>query len=111
MTYDPDRDARAPGDMSPTTRPYDRPPYPPKRGNGLGILLGLMAALLVGSFIVYSMSGPASVATDGRPDAIAPATTGAGPGGVRDTGTDMNPPASQQRAPAPQTPPAPAPRQ
>lgn len=107
MTYDPDRDARAPGDVNPNTRPYDRPPHAPQRGNGLGIMLGLLAALLIGGFVFYNMSRPATVATDDVRDARPPVTTGAGPGSVRESGTGMNPPAVQQPAPAP----APAPRQ
>jgi hypothetical protein len=111
MTYDPDRDVRAPGDVNPNTRPYDRQPHAPKRGNGLGIMLGLLVALLIGGFVFYNISRPATVATDGMPDARPPVTTGAGLGSVRDSGTGMNPPAAQQPSPAPQPVPSPAPRQ
>jgi hypothetical protein len=97
MTYDPDRDTRAPGDVNPNTRPYKRP----RTGGGYGVLLGLLALLIIGGFLFYNMGRSATVATDARPDVRAPVTTGAGPGIVRDTGTGMNPPAAQQPAPAP----------
>lgn len=43
MTYDPDRDARAPADVNPNTRPYER------GGAGLSValMLGLMAAFVL----------------------------------------------------------------
>jgi hypothetical protein len=65
-------------------------------------MLGLIAVLIVGGFVFYTLSRQASLATDSRPDARQPVTTGAGPSTLRDTGTGVNPPAAQQPAPAPQ---------
>lgn len=76
MTYDPDRDARAPNDVNPNTRSYERP----RGGSGLAVMLGLIAVLIVGGFVFYSLSRQASLATDGKPDAQPLVTTGAGPG-------------------------------
>src|SRR5690349_5038061 len=78
MTYDPDRDARAPGEMNPNVRPHERE----ANRTGLYVMLGLAALVLVGAFIF--MNRPATVATDARPDARPPITTGAGPGAVRE---------------------------
>lgn len=73
MTYDPDRDARAPSDVSPNERPYSR------QGAGLSVALivGLLAAFVaVGIWFYASPDDPAAV-TDNRP-AEERATTGAG---------------------------------
>jgi hypothetical protein len=50
MTYDPDRDARAPSDMNPNRRPYER------RGRGWSsvLMLGLMAAFIAVGFWFYT---------------------------------------------------------
>ncbi len=90
MTYDPDRDARASGDVNPNVRAHER-----EAGRtGLYAMLGVAALVLVGAFMF--MNRPATVATDGRPDAR-PVTTGAGPGAVR----DVYPSGAKPAAPAP----------
>jgi hypothetical protein len=51
MTYDPDRDARAPADVSPNRRPYER------EGTGLSValMLALMAAFVAAGFWFYAL--------------------------------------------------------
>jgi ferric-dicitrate binding protein FerR (iron transport regulator) len=73
MTYDPDRDARAPADISPNRRPYER------AGAGLSValMLALMAAFVAVGFWFYATSDGTTVATGERP-AAEQATTGAG---------------------------------
>ena len=70
MTYDPDRDARAPADVSPNRRPYER------EGTSLSValMLALMAAFVAVGFWFYATSDSAIVATGERPAA----TTGTG---------------------------------
>lgn len=70
MTYDPDRDARAPADVSPNRRPYER------EGTSLSValMLALMAAFVAVGFWFYATSDRAIVATGERPAA----TTGTG---------------------------------
>lgn len=71
MTYDPDRDARAPADVYPNQRPYSR------QGAGLSValMLGLMAAFVAVGIWFYA-TDPA-VVTDDRP-AQERSTAGAG---------------------------------
>lgn len=73
MTYDPDRDARAPADVSPNQRPYSR------NGAGLSValMLGLMAAFVAVGIWYYASPHDPAVATDNRP-AEERSTTGAG---------------------------------
>lgn len=65
MTYDPDRDARAPHDVNPNVRPYerDRPEF------STVIILGLTALFLAIGAWFYATSGGQSVAVDDRPKA------------------------------------------
>jgi hypothetical protein len=58
MTYDPDRDARAPADISPNRRPYER------AGTGLSValMLALMAAFVAVGFWFYATQGSTTVA-------------------------------------------------
>ena len=74
MTYDPDRDAKAPLEVNPNHHTgYAKPT------SGMGMLLGLIALLVVGGFIFYAMNGDRTVATnDSRPASTAPSTTGSG---------------------------------
>ena len=95
MTYDPERDARAPADVNPNTRPHERL----RSGNGMPIMLGLLALLLIGGFLFYSMSRETKVV--GTPGA----TTGIGaPSTARDSGTGINPNAAPKPGPAPAAP-------
>jgi hypothetical protein len=73
MTYDPDRDTRAPADVSPNQRPYSR------NGAGLSValMLGLMAAFVAVGIWFYASPDDPAVATDNRP-AEERSTTGAG---------------------------------
>lgn len=73
MTYDPDRDARAPADVSPNERPYSR------SGAGLSValMLGLLAAFVAVGIWFYASPDDPAVATDNRP-AQERSTTGAG---------------------------------
>lgn len=73
MTYDPDRDARAPADVNPNTRPYKR------GGAGLSValMLGLMAAFVAMGFWL-SATKDDTVAT-GNPPSAERTTTGAAP--------------------------------
>ena len=102
MTYDPDRDAKAPRDMNPNVRPADRP-----RGMGMGLWVGLLAALAIATFILFNSGRDNNVATD-RPVTNPPATTGSSPTvpapATRDMGTGTNPPAATPT-------PSPAPKQ
>jgi len=63
MTYDPDRDARAPADVNPTERPYSR------EGAGLSValMLGIMAAFIAVGFWFYATNNDPAVVTDNRP--------------------------------------------
>ena len=72
MTYDPDRDTRAPSDVNPNRRPYERN----AGGRSMGLVLGLIALLLVGGFLFYGMRDANNVASDNRPTATQPDTTG-----------------------------------
>jgi hypothetical protein len=65
MTYDPDRDARAPADISPNSRPYER------TGTGLSVALmvALMAAFVAVGFWLSASNDSAPVVTDQRPAA------------------------------------------
>jgi hypothetical protein len=71
MTYDPDRDTRAPADVSPNRRPYER------SGVSAALMLCLMAAFVAVGFWLY-MTNDSNVATDNRP-AAERTTTGAAP--------------------------------
>ncbi|ARP98628.1 hypothetical protein [Pseudorhodoplanes sinuspersici] len=77
MTYDPDRDARAPDDVNPNRRPYERR----AGGRSMGLVLGLIALLLVGGFLFYSMRDANDIASDNRPTASQSDTTGTASGG------------------------------
>jgi len=85
MTYDPDRDDRAPADVNPNRRPYDR------GGAGLSaaMMLALMAAFLAVGFWFYA-TADRTVATRERPAAEA-TTTGEG---SQDRSATETPPAS-----------------
>jgi hypothetical protein len=63
MTYDPDRDARAPSDVSPHERPYSR------QGAGLSValMLGLLAAFVAVGIWYYASPDDPADATDNRP--------------------------------------------
>lgn len=73
MTYDPDRDARAPKNVNPNVRPYER------EGPELStvMMLSLVALFLAVGFWFYATSGSDTVATDDRPKAEG-TTTGSG---------------------------------
>ncbi len=73
MTYDPDRDARAPSEVSPNERPFSR------QGAGLSValMLGLLAAFVAVGFWFYASPDDPAVVTDNRP-AEERSTTGAG---------------------------------
>ncbi len=71
MTYDPDRDMRAPGEINPNRRPYDR------AGAGVSafLMIGLIAAFLAVGFWL-SMTKGSTVITD-REAGAERSTTGA----------------------------------
>ena len=94
MTYDPDRDAKAPLDVNPN----QRRDFPDKSSRS-GMLLGLLALLLIGGFIWYTMSdtNPTVATKETRPAAAAPSTTGSAP---RET-TSAPMPAQRPATPAP----------
>jgi hypothetical protein len=90
MTYDPDLHPN----RADRARSYNA---------GFGWLLGLVALLLIGGFLMFSMSGSDDVATNERPAATAPATTGSGtvaPASKRET-TGQPMPAQRTTPPAP----------
>jgi hypothetical protein len=62
MTYDPDRDVRAPDDVNPNVRPYERD------GPGLSVLLmlGLLVAFIAVGLWFYAMSGNSALTTEDR---------------------------------------------
>lgn len=72
MTYDPDRDQRAPADMNPNLRPHERGPGGTKFG--IGLLLGLFAIAVFGAFLYFGFSGGERVAEN---PPVPPASTGA----------------------------------
>jgi hypothetical protein len=74
MTYDPDRDAKAPSEMNPNVRPSDRP----GNGMGMGMWFAIFAVLAVASFFFFSSERFGSVATNDRPAVTIPNTTGSG---------------------------------
>ena len=59
MTYDPDRDAKAPLDVNPNVRPYDR-----KGFSGMGIMLGAFALLALGAIFLFSTRDTNNVASN-----------------------------------------------
>ena len=73
MTYDPDRDARAPADVSPNRRPHER------GGTGLSValMLALMAAFVAVGFWFYATQDTTTLVGD-RP-AAERTTTGTTP--------------------------------
>jgi hypothetical protein len=73
MTYDPDRDSRAPADVSPNTRPYERD----RPDLSVIAMLGIMAAFIGFGLWFYMTGGEHSVAHDDRP-AVTGTTTGSG---------------------------------
>jgi hypothetical protein len=76
MTYDPDRDARAPADVNPNTRPHDREG---PRFSAL-LMLGLLVAFIAAGLWFYAQSGDTTVTTEDRFKTEPPAerTTGTG---------------------------------
>ena len=95
MTYDPNRDAKAPLDVNPNHSRYQGLR---DNGSGGGLLLGILALLIVGGYIYYVMSDDTTVATkDTRPAATAPSTTGSAQ--RETTGTPM--PTQRPATPAP----------
>lgn len=73
MTYDPDRDARAPDEMNPNVRAEGQP-----RGMGIGLWLAILVVLALSTFYFFGMDRNGTVATTDRPTAITPSTTGSG---------------------------------
>jgi hypothetical protein len=73
MTYDPERDARAPSGVSPNERPFSR------QGAGLSValIMGLLAAFAAVGIWFYASPDDPAVVTDNRP-AEERSTTGAG---------------------------------
>jgi hypothetical protein len=74
MTHDIDRDAKAPGEMNPNVHPSDRP----TKGMGVGMWFAILAVLAVASFFFFNSNRDGSVATNDRPAATVPSTTGSG---------------------------------
>ena len=81
MTYDPSRDARAPSEMNPNVRPYNRE----KTGSGKVILLAAMVALIIGGLVYYGTSDTNTASNEMRapvqatpPASIQRETTGTG---------------------------------
>ncbi len=92
MTYDPDRDARAPSNVSPNERPYSR------QGAGLStaLILGLLAAFVAVGIWFYASPDDPAVVTDNRP-AEERSTTGAGTQPLPQTPTPPIAPAQPAR--------------
>lgn len=73
MTYDPDRDTRAPGDANPNRRPYERA----GTGWSVPLMLGLIVAFVAAGFWFYAMNSDPTATTANRP-LEERTTTGAG---------------------------------
>ena len=73
MTYDPDRDAKAPADMNPNVRPEDR-----KGGMGAAMWLAVLSLLAVIGFVMFGMDRENAIARNEKPIATTPSTTGSG---------------------------------
>ncbi len=99
MTYEPGRDPKDPLDVHPQRRTYDA-----ARASAAGwpMILGLLALAIIGALFFYNMGDRTTVATDNRPAATSPSTTGSG----------MNNPARETTGAPMQRPttPAPAPK-
>lgn len=74
MTYDPDRDARAPADVSPNRRPYERE----RTDVGAVMTLSILGLFIAFGLWFYLTGGEHhTAATDDRP-AASQTTTGSG---------------------------------
>jgi len=95
MTYESGRDPKNPLGVHPKERPYEA-----ARASTVGwpVILGLLALAVIGAMFFYNMTDRSAVATDTRPAATSPTTTGSG----------MNNPARETTG-APMQRPAPAP--
>jgi len=119
MTYEPGRDPQNPLDVDPKTRQYrtEQPVggVPARSRGGISWMVGVIALLAAAGIIWYGMSDRTDMATNERPAATAPATTGAGettspnmgattPAAPADQGaTTTNPPAANPPATPPAT--------
>ena len=78
MTYDPNRDTRAPGETNPNRRPDARN----SGGMGMGMVLGLLALVILGGLLFYNMRGDNNVASTNQPAGTQQSTTGSGSTGT-----------------------------
>ena len=101
MTYDPDRDAKAPVEMNPNVRPEDGP----SNGMGLGVWFAILAVLAIASLFFFSADRDGSVATNNRPTVITPSTTGSGATAPKPAMRDVSPGANIPGATQPPSPP------
>ena len=98
MTFEPGRDPQNPLDVHPKERRYEasRSGMP-----GVAVILGLMALAIIGALFFYNMTDRATVATDTRPTATAPTTTGAGTGNPATPRETTGAPMQRPTAPLP----------
>ena len=75
MTYEPNRESKNPLDVHPKERPYEAA----RAGTASWpLIFGLLALAVIGAMFFYNMTDRATVATDTRPAATSPNTTGSG---------------------------------